>query len=606
MLSVLCATIGGAMYRLMITFVLLACLVAPTARADDAEWLQKLDDIATLSNTSNDEALAQLGVMKAVLPINTSYTVRKEMLLLQIRILFDAGRLEQAYALNEDLLTLATNQHDPVGIALAQLGEVDRLLDQNKAAAALERARQLETQFTPGLGPVVTAQLNLRMGRAYNALANYERALNYFLAALKAADSMPRGAADVRLTALANASRLYVNIKNPEAALEAVHKAQALANHGEGKVQANLYNTEGTALVALGRHKEGIAAFQHSLDLAYEVKLDTLAAKVLGKMSDAYLRQHDYRAAEHTARDALLTAERVKERNSVLMAKANIGFALGGQGKLDEARPYIDEVIAAFRQAASPRNLEQMLDEASRMYERNGLYKEALTFTREQQTLRASLYDAERAKAVAGLQESYDAANRTRQIALLARENALKDAELGQRRTQQTLALLGTTLTVLAGALIYWLYRRVRKANSKLQQLNTKLEFHAMRDPLTGLYNRRSFVERMQQRGAADQQERRHESGRTVDCFTLLDIDNFKDINDSMGHAGGDQVLIEIATRLNRSVRESDMVLRWGGEEFLVYSSKAPAEQLEGMVKRILDAAVGLALVGSRADEVKL
>jgi len=70
----------------------------------------------------------------------------------------------------------------------------------------------------------------------------------------------------------------------------------------------------------------------------------------------------------------------------------------------------------------------------------------------------------------------------------------------------------------------------------------------------------------------------------------ILDIDHFKTINDTRGHAGGDAVLVEIAKRLRAAVRDSDMVMRWGGEEFLVYSPKASAQHLQSLARRVLKA----------------
>ena len=130
-----------------------------------------------------------------------------------------------------------------------------------------------------------------------------------------------------------------------------------------------------------------------------------------------------------------------------------------------------------------------------------------------------------------------------------------------------------------------WLYRKSERTGQRLSELNAELAHHSAHDPLTGLHNRRSFQDRMRSRTgeAAPQPD-------AADCFTLLDIDHFKRINDDYGHAAGDAVLVEVGKRLRATLRESDMVLRWGGEEFLVYSQGVTPVQRPLLVRRILDA----------------
>ena len=114
-----------------------------------------------------------------------------------------------------------------------------------------------------------------------------------------------------------------------------------------------------------------------------------------------------------------------------------------------------------------------------------------------------------------------------------------------------------------------------------------------MRDPLTGLYNRRSFLDMMKMRLAQAEAERRDVQENSPDCLILLDIDHFKQINDGLGHAAGDAVLMEVAHRLRKAVRDTDMVLRWGGEEFLVFSPKSHPSQTAGLVERLLQTVGG-------------
>jgi diguanylate cyclase (GGDEF)-like protein len=112
-------------------------------------------------------------------------------------------------------------------------------------------------------------------------------------------------------------------------------------------------------------------------------------------------------------------------------------------------------------------------------------------------------------------------------------------------------------------------------------------------DPLTGLFNRRHFHEFMRGVVAA---ERRREA--TVEApqnaLLLLDLDHFKRINDRFGHATGDAVLIEVARRLRESLRDEDRIVRWGGEEFLIYATLQPNDRIHDIASRLLGA------IGSR------
>jgi diguanylate cyclase (GGDEF)-like protein len=85
-----------------------------------------------------------------------------------------------------------------------------------------------------------------------------------------------------------------------------------------------------------------------------------------------------------------------------------------------------------------------------------------------------------------------------------------------------------------------------------------------VRDPLTGLYNRHYFNDAIRRELA---NVRRYGNSLSV---LLVDVDNFKMINDRKGHAVGDEVLVFVANYLTYSLRESDFVFRWGGDEFLI------------------------------------
>jgi two-component system, cell cycle response regulator len=104
----------------------------------------------------------------------------------------------------------------------------------------------------------------------------------------------------------------------------------------------------------------------------------------------------------------------------------------------------------------------------------------------------------------------------------------------------------------------------VKKLQDELQQRNTELDRASRTDGLTGLYNRRHLDQELALR---NQDALRHHEPI---CLLLLDIDHFKDINDTYGHPAGDLVLQAFADRVSLGLRTGDIAGRWGGEEFLV------------------------------------
>lgn len=126
--------------------------------------------------------------------------------------------------------------------------------------------------------------------------------------------------------------------------------------------------------------------------------------------------------------------------------------------------------------------------------------------------------------------------------------------------------------------------RALELANQRLQESQVLLEYQANHDALTGLINRKVWSDRLAQ--AQARATRKHSR------FALLvvDIDNFKAINDHHGHAAGDSVLIAVAQRLSRDVRESDTVARLGGDEFVLIleSVQTPAD-IGTLKQKLLD-----------------
>jgi diguanylate cyclase (GGDEF)-like protein len=137
---------------------------------------------------------------------------------------------------------------------------------------------------------------------------------------------------------------------------------------------------------------------------------------------------------------------------------------------------------------------------------------------------------------------------------------------------------------VPAGCLVV-LHRTARR----LRRERDAMELAAFSDPLTGLANRRLL------KSVARYEIARHR--RADQCFTvaMLDLDGFKLLNDRYGHAAGDQMLREVATRLTRTLRSQDTVARLGGDEFCVIAPQTdhPRPLADKLVSAVAAASVG-------------
>ena len=148
------------------------------------------------------------------------------------------------------------------------------------------------------------------------------------------------------------------------------------------------------------------------------------------------------------------------------------------------------------------------------------------------------------------------------------------------------IVLTAVTLLCLASLV----FVKQRRLHEELSRSNRSLELASTTDPLTMIRNRRFFSETIE--GDIAQTIRLYRSGNDVATrdliFYLIDMDDFKEVNDQYGHGAGDLVLMETARRIQSAIRDSDFVVRWGGEEFLVVSRYTDRRRADMLALRII------------------
>ncbi len=116
------------------------------------------------------------------------------------------------------------------------------------------------------------------------------------------------------------------------------------------------------------------------------------------------------------------------------------------------------------------------------------------------------------------------------------------------------------------------------------KRFEAQLQYLADHDPITGLYNRRRFEQELARHLSYDA---RYGTGGAV---LALDIDNFKFVNDTLGHKAGDEVITRVARNISDRIRETDTLARFGGDEFAILLPEAGIEQAQSVARSVIDA----------------
>lgn len=149
---------------------------------------------------------------------------------------------------------------------------------------------------------------------------------------------------------------------------------------------------------------------------------------------------------------------------------------------------------------------------------------------------------------------------------------------------------------IRVGERILDLEKELNSKNWALERLNKQLETLAQTDALTGIGNRRAFYEMIQR---IHQRSCRYPNRYGI---IMIDIDNFKNYNDSYGHVAGDEALKAVATTLKSSIRCSDEIFRWGGEEIVVIVMEQGLDQTMLVAEKLRGAVASLKVAHKGCD----
>lgn len=162
--------------------------------------------------------------------------------------------------------------------------------------------------------------------------------------------------------------------------------------------------------------------------------------------------------------------------------------------------------------------------------------------------------------------------------------------------TYVILSLCVLTIILLIG----FVYMLALKLMKKLSSAYRKIEELAVHDSLTGMYNRRYLNYRLH-----EEVNRAQRYGHYIGCI-MIDIDHFKKMNDTFGHKSGDNILIEVSSVIKKNCRAEDIIVRYGGEEFIIISPETRAFGAEVLASRLRELVENLKVKNTRGKVMRV
>lgn len=573
-------------------------------------------------------AFASQSIEKASSPISTATSEQFEQLLTKLEQKRRLGDTESANRLSGELLQTATllQSQDLLGEAFFQKGL--NAIEQNQYALGIQMLKEAERQFTvsqnesrladvyntkgqslryqtkyiEAIEMMTKAQLiHKRLGNdsrfyaiygglatAHEKVGNLAKAIEYHQIEIEY--YRERQDSEAIASALYNIGAIWERFGDLDNAMQHYQESLVLDTQlGDPKHIAYSHLRIGNLYIDFAQFIQARAHIEKALSLFVQIEAprDINWAKLVGARLD--YTQGDVTKALGTI-DQVIVAS-IEGQYESLLARA-YRFATEAalkQNKLELAATYIALGIPQARKINEREGLIKFLSLGAETFERQGKVKEALAYTKEKSALDQLSFSQQIRDSAALAQNSFENYRKQQSVLTLQQEKAIQAAQLARNQLTKKIMIAAFFVAfILAGFLYRWHVQRkvrlsletqIKERTQELEEKNIQLvnaykeaEKNSFTDRLTGL-NNRLFLERHIEMDLLQSirmhKDLSHPPENADIVVFIIDIDDFKTVNDNYGHQSGDEVLQELSARLKTVFRESDYLIRWGGEEFI-------------------------------------
>jgi len=409
----------------------------------------------------------------------------------------------------------------------------------------------------------------------------------------------------LRADFLGNFGGLFIYTQDWPRAIDYLSRTLAM-HHEQGSPPEQIARTLsnlGVAYNGSGDLAEATIHFESALQVSRDAGLRIGSA--VNNLAYALREQGRLDEALAMFEEALKVGESERNAEIIAVAQKNLGETLVRLGRREQAALYLEQAHQGYLKAdVRPKRLE-LYPVLIENLEALGRTADALRMLHEFKALSDETITVDSNERIARLESAIDLARKEQELAVSEGERLRQEADLvvlqADRQRQRIVAIGLLVVLVALGLIALLLYRQVRfktRANRLLQEKNAEIQQQHARmaelnetihqqsrhDALTGLPNRRFLEEHMRAVSAPDAP-----NSKSTGLLLMIDIDHFKRINDTLGHLAGDQALVHLAGVIARCSQPGDVVVRWGGEEFLWLAHGATLEQAPSLCRRLQD-----------------
>lgn len=389
-------------------------------------------------------------------------------------------------------------------------------------------------------------------GILYNANNQLTLSKNSFKKGIDLGEKYPESEFNARFNN--NLAVLYIHSEQWERAIEYLQRSESMYRESSFSQSESLLialMNQSYVYNKLGQVKESREAYQKGTQYILANTSQYYKIIAIKSKSRLLLLERKPLEAAQAAQQCIQSPGIDKFPKQKGICQFEYALSLSDAGRVDDAHQAITDSINTFVTTEHDRWLIKSHLILADILEKQGKFEQALHIYKK--------YHSQEREQILGqihvLETAYKVEEVERERDLLDVQNELQVIE--KELSEQRLRVMYTWLVVV-GILVIWLFVRFRRERKRSQHLHD-LSF---KDPLTRVGNRRLYHRELESPLLVDKAQQYR--------LTLVDIDWFKTINDKYGHEIGDKVLTDTATRLRSELTDKELIVRWGGEEFLL------------------------------------